>query len=71
MSRSMPTEDDPNPELGRVEHALIFIALCAMLSFLVRELYGWARGVKKIRRLQSEVDAIVARGDAQASDHSD
>ncbi len=67
MARSI-SQDDPNPELGNVERALF-----VMVSYLLRELYGWASGVKRIRKLQSEVDAIRAsdRGDMQSSDHSD
>lgn len=72
MARSI-SQDDPNPELGNVERALVAIALFVMVSYLLRELYGWASGVKRIRKLQSEVDAIRAsdRGDMQSSDHSD
>lgn len=70
MARSVDL-DDPNPELGRFEHAIIFIALCGMASFLVREAVRWVRSSKKIRRLQSEVESAIARGEADAAEHSD
>ncbi len=42
-------EDDPNPELGRAEHALIFIALCAMLvrqELHAQSAYPRVRGIR-------------------------
>lgn len=71
MHRSDDLENDPNPQLGRFEHAIVFIALCGMVSFLVREACGWARASKKIRRLQSEVDAAIARGELEPAEHLD
>lgn len=71
MERFDDLANDPNPQLGRLEHAFVFIALCAMLSFLIREACGWAKASRKIGRLQKEIDSAIARGEMEPAEHSD
>ena len=71
MKRFDDLSNDPNPQLGRWEHAIVFMMLCGMVSFLMREACGWAKASRKISRMQKEIDSAIARGELEPADHSD
>ena len=73
MGRNITDDPDPNPELGSMERAVVMILLCIMVGWLGRQLLAHVAGVRRMRRLQREVDEAAAsyQESHEDEDHSD